>query len=110
MPVPDSTVDEIKRRLDVVDVISQTVQLKRSGRSYKGLCPFHGERTPSFYVFSETGTWKCFGCGEGGDVFTFVQKRENLEFGEALRTLAAKAGVELRPLESRTPEAVALEE
>src|SRR5213595_414638 len=110
MPVPDSTVDEIKRRLDVVDVISQTVQLKRSGRSYKGLCPFHGEKTPSFYVFPETGTWKCFGCGEGGDVFTFVQKRENLEFVEALRLLAARAGVELPARESRPPEEQAVED
>src|SRR3954469_14348490 len=93
MPVPDSTVDEIKRRLDVVDIISQTVQLKRSGRSFKGLCPFHGEKTPSFYVFPETGTWRCFGCNEGGDVFSFVQKRDNLDFRETLRFLGDRAGV-----------------
>ena len=83
--------------------------LKRSGRSYKGLCPFHGEKTPSFYVFPETGTWKCFGCGEGGDVFTFLQRRENLEFGEALRLLAHKAGVEIRAREALAPEAEAAE-
>src|SRR3954463_12113118 len=95
MPVPDSTVDEIKRRLDVVDIISQTVQLKRSGRSFKGLCPFHGERTPSFYIFPETGTWRCFGCNEGGDIFTFVEKQQGLEFRDVLAQLAERAGIAL---------------
>src|SRR5215210_5597687 len=102
--VAGSPVEEIKARLDVADLVGQSVALKRSGRSFKGLCPFHGEKTPSFYVFPETGTWKCFGCGEGGDVFTFVQKRENLDFAEALRTLAARAGVELPSRERRSPE------
>jgi DNA primase len=91
--MPDSTVDEIKRRLDVVDVVSQTVQLKRSGRAFKGLCPFHNEKSGSFYVWPETGTWRCFGCNEGGDVFSFVQKRDNLDFREALRVLGERAGV-----------------
>jgi DNA primase len=93
--MPDAAIEEIKRRLDLVDVIGQSVQLKRSGRNFKGLCPFHSEKTPSFYVTPERGTWRCFGCGEGGDVFTFVQRRDNLEFPEALRILAERAGVEV---------------
>jgi len=93
--MPDSTIDEIKRRLDVVDIVGQTVQLKRSGKSFKGLCPFHNEKSGSFYVSPERGTWRCFGCGEGGDIFSFVQKRDNLDFREALRVLADRAGVTL---------------
>ena len=93
-----SVVDEVKERLDIVEVISQYVPLKKAGRSYKGLCPFHSEKTPSFVVFPENQSWHCFGsCGTGGDVFSFVMKRENLDFGEALATLAARAGVELQP-------------
>jgi len=91
--VPDSTIDEIKRRLDVVDVIGQTVQLKRAGKAFKGLCPFHNEKSGSFYVWPDTGTWRCFGCNEGGDLFSFVQKRDNLDFREALRFLGERAGV-----------------
>jgi DNA primase len=94
-----STIDEIKARLDIVDLVSETVQLRRSGKSYTGFCPFHSNtRTPAFVVWPETGTWRCFGeCNEGGDIFKFVMKRDSVDFGEALRLLAEKAGVQLRP-------------
>lgn len=89
-------VETIKRQIDLVEFIGRATPLQKSGRSFKGLCPFHTEKTPSFYVFPERGTWRCFGsCGEGGDLFTFVQKRENGDFRGALRTLAAEAGVQL---------------
>jgi len=92
---------EVKNKLSVVDVIGETVQLKKSGASYKGLCPFHGEKTASFYVTPNRESWKCFGCGLGGDVFSFVMQRDSVTFPEALKTLAAKAGVELDERSSR---------
>lgn len=93
-----SVVDEVKDRLDIVEVVQTYVPLKKAGRNYKGLCPFHAEKTPSFVVFPHTGTWHCFGaCGTGGDVFSFMMKHDNLSFGEALEVLARRAGVELRP-------------
>jgi len=96
-----SVVDEIKQRLDLVDVIGTYVPLVKAGRNYKGLCPFHSEKTPSFIVFPETQTWHCFGaCGFGGDMFGFVMRRENVDFSEALRLLAERAGVQLAPLDS----------
>ncbi len=92
-----SVVDEVKQKLDLVDLVSQTVKLRRSGRAYSGFCPFHqNTRTPAFFVFPETQTWHCFGaCGIGGDIFTFVMKKENVDFGDALRMLAERAGVPL---------------
>ena len=91
-----SVVDDVKQKIDIVDVIGQYVTLKKAGRNFKALCPFHNEKTPSFIVFPDQGTWHCFGsCGTGGDVFTFLMKRENIDFGEALRRLAQRAGVEL---------------
>lgn len=90
-----STIERIKQKLDIVEEIGAVVPLRKSGKSFKGLCPFHGERTPSFYVMPETGTWKCFGCGEGGDIFTFVEKQQGLDFRDALTLLAEKAGIAL---------------
>lgn len=101
-----STIDEIKSRIDIVDLVSETVKLKKSGHSFTGFCPFHSNtRTPSFVVWPESGTWKCFGaCNTGGDIFTYVMKRDGLEFRDALEFLARKAGVQL---EARTPQAEA---
>ena len=86
---------EVKSRLNIVDVIGELVQLKKAGTTYKGLCPFHGEKTPSFTVTPVRDSWKCFGCGLGGDIFSFVMQRDSVPFPEALRTLANKAGVEI---------------
>jgi DNA primase len=99
-----SVIDDVKARIDIVELVSQTVKLRKSGRNFMGLCPFHAHKnnTPSFAVWPESGTWKCFGqCNEGGDIFKFVMKRDNVDFAEALRLLAQRAGVELKP---RTPE------
>ena len=86
---------QILDRVDLQDVVAEHVTLKRSGRRLVGLCPFHSEKTPSFTVSPELGLFKCFGCGKGGDVFSFVQQRENVPFTEAMRVLADRAGVEL---------------
>lgn len=91
-----SAIDEIKQKIDIVDFINQYVPLKKAGRIFKAPCPFHNEKTPSFIVNPDRGTWHCFGaCSTGGDVFSFLMKKENLDFGEALRRLAQRAGVEL---------------
>ena len=92
---PSGIPAEIKSKLSVVDVVGETVPLKRAGSAYKGLCPFHAEKTPSFVVSPERESWHCFGCGEGGDIFTFLMRRDGLDFREALARLAEKAGVEL---------------
>jgi DNA primase len=92
-----SEIEELKSRLDIVDVVKQYVpDLKRTGRSYKGRCPFHNEKTPSFIVTPDIGIFKCFGCGEGGDVISFIQKIERVEFGQALNLAAERAGFELK--------------
>jgi DNA primase len=88
-------IEEIKRRLSIVDVIGQRVSLKKSGKNYKGLCPFHGEKTGSFYVWPDSESYYCFGCKENGDIFSFTMKTEGLGFGEALAQLASRAGVAL---------------
>jgi DNA primase len=95
-----SVTDEIKDRIDIVDVVSESVELRRAGRNFTGFCPFHHNvNTPSFVVFPDTQTWKCFGeCDEGGDVFSFVMKREGWDFSEALHNLADRAGVILKAL------------
>lgn len=92
----DGLVDEIKSRLDIVEHISDHVALKKAGANYRGLCPFHAEKTPSFMVHPEKQIFHCFGCGAGGDIFGFTMKHENLTFAEALRLLARKAGVPLK--------------
>ena len=100
-----STVDEIKSRLDILDVVSQYVQLQKSGRSYKSTCPFHTEKTPSFFVFPERQSWRCFGaCASGGDLFSFLMRIENLEFRDALKRLAQQSGVALPEKGARKPE------
>ncbi len=99
-----STIETIKAKIDVADEIGLVVPLQKSGKALKGLCPFHNERTPSFYVFPEAQTWHCFGCNEGGDVFTFVQKQQGLEFRDALFYLAEKAGVPVEDSPGRNPE------
>jgi len=98
-----TAVDEIKARLDILDIVSETVNLRHSGKNYTGFCPFHtNTKTPAFVVFPDTQTWRCFGqCNEGGDLFNFVMKREGWDFPEALRHLAERAGV---TLQEYTPE------
>jgi len=93
-------VEEIKSKLDIVELISEYVQLKASGVNFKGLCPFHNEKTPSFLVSPERQIWHCFGCGKGGDIFGFIQEIEGVDFPEALRILAEKAGVQIKSYDS----------
>lgn len=102
-----STIDEIKARIDIVDLVSEAgVKLRHTGRNYTGFCPFHeNKHTPAFVVWPETGTWRCFGqCNEGGDIFKFVMKREGLDFKEALEKLADRAGVKVQSLKQESPE------
>ena len=87
--------ERIKQKLDIVEEIGAVVPLRKSGKAFKGLCPFHSERTPSFYVFPESGTWNCFGCHEHGDIFSFVEKQQGLDLRETLALLAERAGIPL---------------
>src|SRR5574341_339209 len=93
-----SVTDDIKAQIDIVELINSYTPLKKAGRNYKALCPFHSEKTPSFVVLPDSGTWRCFGaCGEGGDIFAFIMKKEGLDFREAMRMLADRAGIDLQP-------------
>jgi DNA primase len=92
----DNQVDEVKSRTDIVAIIGERIELKKAGRNFKAICPFHGEKTPSFMVSPELQIFKCFGCGEAGDVFSFLEKYEGMEFPEALKYLADRAGIKLK--------------
>jgi len=102
--IPDEVVDEVRARADIVDVIGEFVPLKKAGREYKANCPFHEERTPSFYVVPDKGFYKCFGCQKSGDVFSFVMERLGLDFVEAVKHVAARAGVEVREVSRQREE------
>jgi len=96
--IPDDIVEEVRARADIVEIIGELVPLKKAGREYKANCPFHEERTPSFYVVPEKGFYKCFGCGKSGDVFSFVMERLGLDFVEAVKYVAQRSGVEVREI------------
>ena len=108
MAIADDDIERIRSTVSIVDIVGQHVQLKRTGRNWVGLCPFHAERTPSFNVREETGRYRCFGCDKSGDVFTFVQETEHTDFVGAVEYLANRAGIQLteaspRALERASP-------
>ena len=95
MFITEEVIEKIKESNDIVDIISEHVKLRKVGRNYQGLCPFHSEKTPSFSVSQDKQVFKCFGCGEGGNVITFVMKTKNLEFNETIKYLADRAHITL---------------
>ncbi|HDH01807.1 MAG TPA: DNA primase, partial [Nitrospirae bacterium] len=99
-----NVVEEIKTRLDIVDLLSGYIDLKRAGQNFKALCPFHTEKTPSFVISPDKQIFHCFGCNAGGDVVTFIMKYENISFPEAVRALAEKAGVRIEQESVRSSE------
>ncbi len=103
--IPDEVINEIRNAADIVDIVSETVRLRKQGNNYVGLCPFHSEKTPSFMVSHEKQIFRCFGCGEGGNVFSFIMKRDSLSFPEAVKALAQKVGIQLP--EQENPEKAA---
>ncbi len=100
-PTSVGTAEAVKQKIDLVDFVAETVPLKKAGTIFKGLCPFHGEKSPSFVVTPARQTWHCFGCGLGGDIFSFVMQRDSVDFPTALRSLAGRAGVEISERTSR---------
>src|SRR5437016_9091337 len=100
---PQSVLDEIRAAVDIVDVVNRFVNLKKAGQNWKGLCPFHTEKTPSFMVNEKKGIFHCFGCGVGGDAFGFLMRQDKLSFPEAVRALAKQAGVTLPDERERHP-------
>src|SRR5919199_5837705 len=97
--LPQRFIDDLRLQANLVQIIQEYVPLKRAGRTYKGLCPFHAEKTPSFHVNPDKGFFHCFGCGVGGDVFKFLELHEKVAFPDAVRMLAQKFGVSLPELE-----------
>ena len=93
--IPDSVIDEVRDRTDIVEVVSQSVALKKVGKNYKGLCPFHSEKTPSFTVSPEKRIYHCFGCGAGGNVFKFLMETQNISFLETVRKFSQNAGISI---------------
>ena len=97
--IPHEYIEELTRRTDITELIGSYVQLKRKGRLYGGLCPFHSEKSPSFYVYPDTQSFYCFGCGAGGDAITFTKKINSIDYPEAVKLLADRCGLEL-PMDS----------
>jgi len=98
---PQPFIDDVRLQADIVQIVQETVSLKRAGATYKGLCPFHGEKTPSFHVNRDKGFFHCFGCGVGGDVFKFVQLRDKVGFGESVRYVAERFGISVPEVRDR---------
>ena len=100
--IPEDKIAEIRNRTDIIDIVSDSVLLKKAGRNFVGLCPFHSEKAPSFTVSPEKQMFYCFGCGEGGNAFRFLMKNEGLSFPEAVKRLARRYGIEI-PTERLSP-------
>ena len=98
--ISDEEKDRVRAATDLVELVQETVELKPRGHEFWGCCPFHGEKTPSFHILPATQVWHCFGCGEGGDAFTYIMKRENLSFPDSIRYLADRAGIEIQETRS----------